>query len=229
MVYEFYTNAKSIEGEMVTVRGKEVEFSAERISDMFGLEDYNHDDYAEILNKVPIKEIRDVVCFTPTPKWASKTQKVLKTSCLTREAKVWLLFINASIMPTRHPNTIELDKVALINGIIKGLQFDLGKIITLQLRQKIREEKPRQLWFPTLITELCLSAGVEKDAEDMVTPVKCHITKTVVEVNVKVVVGAQERGSSWRPSGDTQTSRAPAAAPMRITIPAADHDTDPTF
>ncbi|KAK8962794.1 hypothetical protein KSP40_PGU020822 [Platanthera guangdongensis] len=49
MVYEFYANVKIIEGEMVTVKGKEVEFSVEKINDMFGLEDHDHDDYAEIL------------------------------------------------------------------------------------------------------------------------------------------------------------------------------------
>ncbi|KAK8934283.1 hypothetical protein KSP39_PZI015012 [Platanthera zijinensis] len=227
MVYEFYANAKSIEGEVVTVRGKAVEFSAEMISDMFNLEDHGYDDYAEILNKVSLQEMTDTVCCTPTPEWASRTHKVLKTSCLTREAKVWLLFINASIMPTRHPNTITLDKVALIYGILKGLYFDLGKIITLQLRQKIREEKPRQLWFPTLITELCLQAGVEKDEEDMVTPVKRHITETVVEVNVKVAVETQGRGRNWGIGGDAPTSQAPRVKLMRIDIPAVDHGTDP--
>ncbi|KAK8921793.1 hypothetical protein KSP39_PZI020484 [Platanthera zijinensis] len=57
MVYEFYANAKSMEGEIVTVRGKDVDFSAERISDMFNLEDQSHDDYAEILNKFSLKDI----------------------------------------------------------------------------------------------------------------------------------------------------------------------------
>ncbi|KAK8913802.1 hypothetical protein KSP39_PZI024474 [Platanthera zijinensis] len=121
IVYEFYANAKSIEGEIVTARGNEVDFSAEIISGMFNLEDQGHDNYAKILNKVSLKKITVTVCCTPTPEWASKTQKVLNTSCLTREAKVWLLFINVSIMPTRHPNTIALDKGALIYGIIKGL------------------------------------------------------------------------------------------------------------
>ncbi|KAK8941129.1 hypothetical protein KSP39_PZI010303 [Platanthera zijinensis] len=56
----------------------------------------------------------------------------------------------------------------------------------------------------------------------MVTPVKRHINKTVIELNIKVATGKGILGQ-----GDAQTSQTQAKKPIRINIPAVDHDIDP--
>ncbi|KAK8941552.1 hypothetical protein KSP40_PGU008787 [Platanthera guangdongensis] len=73
MVYVFYANANSVNGKIVIVRGKEINFSAAWIRDLFNLEDQGYDDYTEILNKVTLMEMTEVVCCTPTPEWVSKS------------------------------------------------------------------------------------------------------------------------------------------------------------
>ncbi|KAK8941132.1 hypothetical protein KSP39_PZI010304 [Platanthera zijinensis] len=113
-VYEFYANARNVEYETVLVRGREVNFSAARISDIFNRGNQEYDDSTVILNKVTIDDILKVVCATSAPEWMSKKPTIVKTSCLTRQAKAWLLFVNVGVMLTKHPNSVALDKLALI-------------------------------------------------------------------------------------------------------------------
>ncbi|KAK8943192.1 hypothetical protein KSP39_PZI008839 [Platanthera zijinensis] len=135
-VYEFYANARDSNGEKVFVRGKSVEFSAKVINDLFDLDDTTQDGYANILSSVSIEEMMAVVCCTPESEWASQSRKTLRATCLNREAKVWLLFINAGVMPTRHLNTLTIDKVALIYSILKGIKLNMGELISTLIKQK---------------------------------------------------------------------------------------------
>ncbi|KAK8958536.1 hypothetical protein KSP40_PGU013666 [Platanthera guangdongensis] len=63
--------------------------------------------------------------------------KALKSTSLSREAKVWLLFINAGFMPTRHLNNVTLDRAVLNYNIVKGNRVNVGKIISSHLKMKI--------------------------------------------------------------------------------------------
>lgn len=185
-VYEFYSNAKYSEGDSVLVRGRMVNFSAQTINDMFDLRRDVLNPYKGVQSLVSPEEMAAAVCGQLQPVWAQKFKKALKSTCLSREAKVWCLFINASLLPTRHLNMASFDRVALIYAIIKGKAFDVGVLIHDSIRHQIREDKVKHLWFPTLITELCKLAGVEIKEGDLITPVGHHITETVIGVNIKV-------------------------------------------
>ncbi|KAK8930850.1 hypothetical protein KSP39_PZI016805 [Platanthera zijinensis] len=185
-VFEFYAHARFAEGDKVFVRGKRVSFSPRVINEYFDLEDYHPDEYSSIHDLVTPEGMAALLCAAPGPNWSNPTKFVLKTNCLSRIAKVWLLFVNASIMPTKHANHISLDKLALLYCIVSGRKIDVGKVIFQMIQSKAREEKVRQLWFPVLITELCRCAGVIPLEGDMVTMVGHPIAEIVITTNIKV-------------------------------------------
>ncbi|KAK8964034.1 hypothetical protein KSP40_PGU011515 [Platanthera guangdongensis] len=173
-----------MEDDVVTVRGRLINISSNVINELYGV---GADEELESLNyQITSDELAAAICNTPDPEWSKRSMKALKSTSLSREAKVWLLFINATVMPTRHLNNVTLDRAELIYHILKGDRINVGAIISNHLKMKIREDKAKLLWFPTLITELCRQAGVVCGTEDLITQVRRPITGQVVEVNIKV-------------------------------------------
>ncbi|KAK8969468.1 hypothetical protein KSP40_PGU005730 [Platanthera guangdongensis] len=185
-VYEFYANAKQMEGEMVTVRGKLINISARAINELY---DLGNQEELEILNhQVEPEEVVAEICNYSEPEWSKMSMKALKSTSLSREAKFLILFINAGIMPTRHLNNITLDRAVLIYNIVKVNRVNVGKIISSHLKMKIQEDKSLLLWFPILITKLYRRARVACATEDLITQVRRQISEQVVQVNIKVGV-----------------------------------------
>ncbi|KAK8960968.1 hypothetical protein KSP40_PGU009385 [Platanthera guangdongensis] len=183
-VYEFYSNARFSENESVMVRGKVIDFSANSINKLYELG--CEEDFYSLNHPIVNSEVATLVCNSPDLAWSNAATGSLKSTSLSREAKVWLLFINASIMPTRHLNNVTLDRATLTYHILKGNRVNVGEVISTHLKMKIKENKVRQLWFPVLITELCRSVGVVQSMEDLVTHVGREITERVVKINIKV-------------------------------------------
>ncbi|KAK8968848.1 hypothetical protein KSP40_PGU019368 [Platanthera guangdongensis] len=183
-VYEFYSNARFSENESVMVRGKVIDFSANSINKLYDLG--CEEDFYSLNHPIDNSEVATLVCNSPDLAWSNASTGSLKSTSLSREAKVWLLFINASIMPTRHLNNVTLDRATLTYHILKGNRVNVGEVISTHLKMKIKENKVRQLWFPVLITELCRSVGVVQSMEDLVTHVGREITERVVKINIKV-------------------------------------------
>ncbi|KAK8967931.1 hypothetical protein KSP40_PGU015782 [Platanthera guangdongensis] len=220
-VYEFYANARFREGTTVSVRGKQVDFSAATINNFFELDDDTEGSLMTLQATVPPSEIATTVCCVPQPEWARRSFKAIKSTSLSREAKVWLLFINASILPTRHLNNISLDRLTLIYSILMGKRINMGRLIAEQLALRVMEDRARPLWFPTLITALCRLAGVGSEMGDLVTQVGHHITETMVEVNIKVAAETGEKRSKLSKLGgkEPETSgKPPSSAPMKLVI-----------
>lgn len=197
-VYEFYANAPFSDDDTVEVRGTIVDFSSKAINDLLELPTEAVTDYKEIKRTISPDDLAAVVCGTVPPEWTRKYKQGLTSTCLTREAKVWLLYINAGILPTKHLNNVSLDRLSIMYCIFKNIQVDVGKIIHESIKAKAKEEKAKYLWFPTLITELCRNAGVPIEEEEVVTKVGHHITETVVEINIKVPNEFVEKGDHER-------------------------------
>ncbi|KAK8942825.1 hypothetical protein KSP39_PZI009362 [Platanthera zijinensis] len=130
-------------------------------------------------------------------------------------------------MPTRHLNTNTMDRVALLYSIMRGIKLNVRRIIATCIRQKVKKEKVRQLWFPTLITELCRLSGVIQGEDDMVTQVGHPITETVVAVNIKVAAGASRKQDLLCIMGADLSAKPPPNDPFHIDIPVTDRGTDP--
>ena len=88
---------------------------------------------------------------------------------LTPVAKVWYNFLFVKIKPTLHLSIVTKDKKVLLYAMTKGFQFDIGKIIERGLIRSTHERCTGALIHPSLITQLCQSAGVPMlDSEEQV-------------------------------------------------------------
>ncbi|KAK8967549.1 hypothetical protein KSP40_PGU011032 [Platanthera guangdongensis] len=203
------------------MRGKMVDFSAAAIDAYFDLEDSIVDDHTTLLAKVPIEEMTAVICNASGPVWATKNRKAVRSMCHTREAKMWLQFVNASILPTRHLNHVHLDRIALVYNIMKMVKINVGRIISGLIWLKARESTVKYLWFPTIITELCRLLGVVKTVDELVAPVGHYITEILVEKNVKVAEESSEiRARMEKLTGmrSEQSQDTSAATPITVVI-----------
>ncbi|KAK8950327.1 hypothetical protein KSP40_PGU000033 [Platanthera guangdongensis] len=157
------------------------------INTFFDIDDSIGPDDTSILSTMPKAELTVVVCTMLGFDWVNYKENALNSTCLSREAKVWLHFVNASLLPTHHLNHVQLDRIALIYCIIKVIKLNIGRIIYRLIWQKVNDKKMKHLWFPTMITVLYRATGMEYGEGDLVTQVDRHITETVVNVNIKVV------------------------------------------
>lgn len=219
-VYEFYANAWKNEDDKVMVRGKFIDVSANAINEVFAVS--NAEKFVRLRAAMDPNEIATAVSSTPDPQWAGHSMKALKSTSLSREAKVWLLFVNANLIPTRHLNNVTLDRLVLIYNILKGHRFNVGEVINKHIRLKAKEEKAKHLWFPTLITELCRRAGIAQGGDDLVTQVGHHITETVVEVNIKVADEFESHSRSPRKKTLHDAASGSEGRPEKLCIPSGE-------
>ena len=88
---------------------------------------------------------------------------------LTPLAKVWYNFLCVKIKPSMHLSTVTKDKKILLYAMTKGFQFDLGTVIERGLIESTHVRCTGALIHPSLITQLCRSAGVPMlDSEEQV-------------------------------------------------------------
>ncbi|KAK8963594.1 hypothetical protein KSP40_PGU000798 [Platanthera guangdongensis] len=147
-VYEFYAKASIAEGGTVYVRGKKVNFSTAAINSLFDLDDNIVPDHTSLLSTMPMAELIVVVCSALGPDWVNTKENALKSTCLSREARVWLYFVNTSLLPTRHLNHVQLDRIALIFCIIKGIKVNIGRIISRLIWTKVNDKKNEAYLVP---------------------------------------------------------------------------------
>ena len=76
---------------------------------------------------------------------------------LTLVAKVWYNFLCVKIKPSLHLSTVTKDKYTMT----KGFQFDIGTVIERGLIESTHGRCIGALIHPSLITQLCLSVGVQ--------------------------------------------------------------------
>ena len=81
-------------------------------------------------------------------------------TALTPVAKVWYNFLCVKIKPSLHLSTVTNDKTILFYAMTKGFQFDVGTVIERRLIESTHGRCTGALIHPSLITQLCQSAGV---------------------------------------------------------------------
>ncbi|KAK8948521.1 hypothetical protein KSP39_PZI005730 [Platanthera zijinensis] len=101
-VYEFYANGKFKDDSKVLVRGTKVNFSLHGIYECFDLKNQEWDEYEQIKTIVSPNEVAAVLCQIKKDVWANPRKHVFNSTRFTREAKVWMLFVNVSLLPTKH-------------------------------------------------------------------------------------------------------------------------------
>ena len=79
--------------------------------------------------------------------------------------KIWYHLIRTHLMPTTHIETLNRDRLILLHCILKGKSINIGNIIQGEI--SACAFKPRGcLCFSSLVTDLCLRAGVDVTLND---------------------------------------------------------------
>ena len=91
--------------------------------------------------------------------------KTIIVADLNPEAKVWAAFVKTNLLPTTHDTTLLADRILLVYAIIMNLSIDVGKIVADEI-VKCASKKVGRLFFPPLITMLCLEAVVPFGEEE---------------------------------------------------------------
>lgn len=149
-VQEFYANARFHADGRVAVRGKPVDFSARTINTLFEIPHIDDTAYELFKTTVSPMDIAKALCSSPVIEWANESKRILKSAYFRREAKVWMLFVNSSILPTKHPNLVSFDRAFLIYNIILMKPINIGTILFNQIRQQRYD--PFWLWPPIVVS-----------------------------------------------------------------------------
>ena len=80
-------------------------------------------------------------------------------------AMVWYHFIWTRMLPTTHIETIKKERLVLLYCILEGKKVNKGHLLQREI-SAFTFKSMGCLFFPSLITELCLRSGVEISSND---------------------------------------------------------------
>ena len=84
-------------------------------------------------------------------------------------AKVWYQAIRTHLLPTTHIETLNKERLILLYCILENRGVNIGKLIQRKISACAFKLKGG-LFFPSLITELCLRLGLEISPADELLP-----------------------------------------------------------
>ena len=119
--------------------------------------------------------------------------KTLAGTFLTIKARAWQYFVCQKMMPATHFSDVTADKAVLIYAILRGMSIDVGRVVFDSNIHTIR--KKLGLYFPSLITQLCLDAGVRHGPyEEAQYPTKPIDDKMIITLRRSRVQTPDEEG-----------------------------------
>ena len=149
--------------DLVYVRGVWVPIGHERINEFLQIKyPKNGSKYKKLLKEPNHEKIVNFL-MVRKGKWSSIKKNPygsINRGYLTEEAKVWFYFIAFVIIPTKHLSTIREQENIILYALLKGYKFNAGKIIESSIMRFQKNVKRGLIPHPTMITRLCILAGV---------------------------------------------------------------------
>lgn len=187
------------------VRGSKVLFSTATLNRRWGFKDVQ-DEYTTELKGAEETTINDMMkeITVERTKWIQSDEnwKIARPD-LTPLAKVWYHTVRTKILPTAHLETVNKERLVLLYCILKEKKVDLGHIIEREIISC--SFKPKGLlFFPSLITSLCLKSEVKtKLGEEVIA------NKGVIDcLAIKQFAGSTSKVTAQEPpSGSRITQR----------------------
>ncbi|PIN25880.1 hypothetical protein CDL12_01374 [Handroanthus impetiginosus] len=142
----------------VIVRSKNINFSARTINSLFEfLEDHP-----------PLDTICELIC-REFPQWTlSRLNEPIHfpRTTLTFAADNWLRFVSARLLPSSHTSEVTRERAVMIYAILTDVPFDIGHFLHRSILKSAMGGLTVGLYHPSLITELCARAGLERQPGD---------------------------------------------------------------
>ena len=206
VVREFYANFLSKDWPtVVTVREVPVQFSAEALNDLFGIESVDCA-FTPTKGEIYGEELEFVLETVAQSKtWAvDEAENVhLRRTDLQHDLKCLYSFLQTTLCPTSHDSTVSKARAFMLFCIRIGLPVDVGTVLANEIRDCAQRSKGK-LFLPATITALCQLAGVAMWREEGRLPPKAAV--------------------SFGPSRAQKTQRAAASSSQQV--PAASLETD---
>ena len=177
IVEEFYAGMvprNYLLGGAVWVRGKEVRVNASDINRYYrtpvSVEDrermYRGLPKNDIFQKMNV-ELANALTDFPLPFWHTRSSP-LKQSKIHIDLAFWHVFISYSLRPSQHRTTVAYEVAQILYCLRHDEPIDVGALIKMEIHKCAKDESKKEaMGFPSLITQLCLQAGVDLTMEEM--------------------------------------------------------------
>lgn len=169
LVREFYANVVTGSQTFAMVRGVKVSFSASSINLHLGLAGYedNFTDFVETVGSDELDRILRELTVEGTGWLPDRGEGVYlcPRPALKPNPKIWYHFIRTRLLPTTHIESVSKERMALLHFILEGKEVNVGKLIQREISTCAFKTKGC-LYFPSLITDLCLRSGVDVNSND---------------------------------------------------------------
>ncbi|PIN07716.1 hypothetical protein CDL12_19711 [Handroanthus impetiginosus] len=151
-------------------RGKNINFSDKNINSLFGTPSTDTPgEVQEFLeDHPPLDTICELIC-RDNPQWTlSRLNEPIHFPCttLTFAADNWLRFVSARLLPSSHTSEVTRERAVMIYAILTDVPFDIGHFLHKSILKSAMGGLTIRLYHPSLITELCARAGLERQPGD---------------------------------------------------------------
>lgn len=164
LVKEFYANVYKDQKFMSYVRGHWIHFDPKTLNDFLKTRNPRACEYVRLKSKkVNAEKLLETLCRQGT-QWSmskmSNDPRKLKSTELKPIPKAWSTFVHHMLLPCAHVSDVIVSRAQLVYAIVTGLEVDVGSLVAHNIME-IANDNTATLGYPSLITQLCLDAGLE--------------------------------------------------------------------
>ncbi|EXB93492.1 hypothetical protein L484_006967 [Morus notabilis] len=143
-----------------------VQLAINSLYDLPDVEDH-FNSFADSLNEDQLDEVINELCVEGTEWWrATRGSMTFPKECLQPGPKIWYHFLRFRLMPSSHYRLVHKERAILLYCMMKGRPLNVGRMIRQQVGV-CAGRKNGGLWFPSLITQLCIAHGVSIEEHEM--------------------------------------------------------------
>ncbi|KAJ9558521.1 hypothetical protein OSB04_013135 [Centaurea solstitialis] len=161
-VRDFYTEVSIRDTEQIPVRGTLVDYSPAAINTLLHTTPCSHSMLHNFSIHLRQEDFDDILTTLTIPGsgWYFKGgSRSLKIKSLNVEANVWSQFVRCTLFPNSYISTLGMDRVLVLYCILKGYKFDVGRLISSNIKLSCNKTTGR-LCYPTIIHNLLVASNV---------------------------------------------------------------------
>ncbi|EXB49850.1 hypothetical protein L484_000844 [Morus notabilis] len=168
LVKEFYANLQNQGQNTVFVWEIDITFTSNYINGVLGIPNQD-DEFVELITDAIEEQLKEVLKTIAIlgAQWllSAKGSYTCNRHELQPAAKVWYHFLASRLLLSTHGKTISRNRAILLYAVLVGKPINVGRLIIDQIRA-CAEKGKGGLYFPSLISELCIQSHVAWEASE---------------------------------------------------------------